>query len=343
LNLVGGLEFPGTTQLPTNNVWNPNNGNVAPRFGFAYSPSKDTVLRGGFGLFTAPIDGAGFNQPAMPGSGFQASTTWVGTLDGVTPLTAMANPFPNGFVLPTGNTLGLATALGQSVSAMDRHRPSSYVQQWNLDLQQRLPYNILFDLAYTGNHGIHLYANSVIDQLPDNYLSLGTQLLTQVANPFYGAISSGPLSGPTVAKSQLLLPYPQFAQVNLGNGSTYGASSYNALFLKIERRFSHGFGILGCYTWSKLMDNIPGTVTGFAGGTTFQDFSGPQDYYNLKAERSLATFDIPQSLAVNGILELPYNVLQRRLSSNLRAPSLLGGAAAHNSRCAPKPLFASSD
>ena len=161
-----------------------------------------------------------------------------------------------------------------------------------------------------------MYANSVIDQLPDQYLSRGLQLLGQVSNPFYGSISSGPLSGPTVAASQLLLPYPQFTQVNLGNGSAFGASSYNALFLKVERQFSKGFGILGSYTWSKLMDNIPGTPTGFAGGATFQDFSGPQDYYNLKAERSLATFDLTQSVAINGVWEQPFGREHRLAHDN---------------------------
>ena len=325
LTLVGGLEFPGTTALKTNTVWNSNNGNFAPRVGFAYSMLQNTVIRGGFGIFLAPIDGTGFNQPALPGSGFQTQTPWVGTLDGVTPLTTMDNPFPNGYVFPSGTTLGLATQLGQSVSAWDRNRPASYVQQWNLDVQHRLPGDTLLDLAYTGNHAIHLYSNRQIDQLPDKYLSLGSQLNDQVANPFYGQISTGILSGPTVAESQLLLPYPQFQGVTLGNGSTWGASSYNAMYLKVERHFANGFSILGAYTWEKLMDNITATVTGMAGGSSIQDYSQPQDYYNLKAERSLATFNTPQSLAINGVWELPFGRGKRFLNEGGMANYLAGG------------------
>jgi hypothetical protein len=325
LNLVGGIEFPGTSAVPSNTVWNANKGRLAPRTGFAYAMREDTVLRGGFGLSTAPIDGAGFNQPAMPGTGFQATTPWVGTLDGVTPLATMDNPWPNGYVFPTGNTLGLATELGQSVAGWDRTRPASYVEQWNLDLQQRLPKDILLDIAYTGNHGLHLYANTNIDQLPDRYLSLGGALNGQVANPFYPQISSGVLSGPTVAQSQLLLPYPQFAGVTIGNDSTWGASSYNALYLKVERRFANGFSVLGAYTWQKLMDNIPASVTGTAGGVSIQDGSGPQDWYNLKAERSLATFNTPQSLSMTGILELPFGRGKRFLNQSRAMDYAVGG------------------
>ena len=77
--------------------------------------------------------------------------------------------------MPTGSSQGLATQLGQSVVGMDRHRPISYAEEWNLDLQQSLPGNILFDIAYAGSHGIHLYGDFNPDQLPDQYLSLGSQ------------------------------------------------------------------------------------------------------------------------------------------------------------------------
>jgi hypothetical protein len=322
--LTGGLVFPGST-ISTNNLWNANQGNIAPRFGFAYHAFENTVLRGGFGLFTASIDGAGFNQYAMPSSGFQGSTPWVATLDGVTPLNTMANPFPTGFVLPTGSSLGLATQLGQSITAMDRNRPSSYAEQWNLDLQQVFPHDILFDVAYTGNHGIHLFADRFIDQLPDQYLSLGNQLLNQVPNPFYGKIASGPLSSPTVSMSQLLLPYPQFSNIILGNGSTYGMSSYNAMYLKVERRFANGFSVLGSFTWAKLMDNIPSTETGFPGGANEYDYFNAQNWNNLKAERSLATFDTPLALSISGLLELPFGHNKMFFNQSRIANWFIGG------------------
>lgn len=144
-----------------------------------------------------------------------------------------------------------------------------------------------------------------------------------VTNPFYGKIATGALSGPTVAQSQLLLPYPQFTGVTLGAGSFFGASVYNALELKVERRFANGFSILGSYTWSKLMDNVPPTTTGFPGGS----FAGgsTQDWDNLRAEWALATFDTPNYLAINGIYELPFGKDRKWFNQNRAANYLIGG------------------
>ena len=126
-----------------------------------------------------------------------------------------------------------------------------------------------------------------------------------------------------MAQSQLLLPYPQFTGVTLGNGSFYGASNYNSLQLKVERRFANGFSILGSYTWSKLLDNVAPTGTGFPGGT----FAGgaTQDWDNLAAEWSLATFDTPNYLAINGILDLPFGKDRKWFHQNNFANYLIGG------------------
>ena len=301
--LTGGLEFPGANGLPRSE-FNPYRKEIAPRLGFAFAADPKTVLRGGYGIFFAPLNGAGFNGLAVPNTGFTASTPWISTLNGITPLNTLSNPFPQGFVLPTGSSQGLATQLGQGVVGMDRHRPVSYAEEWNLDIQRTLPGNVLFDVAYAGSHGIHLYYDFNPDQLPDQYLALGSKIIQQVPNPFYGKIATGGLSFPTVAAGQLLRPFPQFESVLLGNSSFWGASSYDSLQVKLDKRYSNGFNFLVAYTWSKLMDNMPASETGFPGGS----FGGtyPQDWDNLRAEWSVSSFDTPQYLAINGIYELPF-------------------------------------
>jgi Carboxypeptidase regulatory-like domain len=321
--LVGGLDFPGTNGLSRYHFNPDKRTGVQPRLGFAYQVSQSTALRGGFGLFMGSVAGNGYNGNAVPSTGFLGSTTWTTSLNGVNPLNRLSNPFPTGFTFATGSSLGLATDLGQSVVAMDRTRRTSYAEQWNVDLQHSLPKRVLLDIAYAGSHGTHLYGDYNADQLPDQYLSLGTQLNAQVTNPFHGKITTGGLSGPTVAQSQLLLPYPQFTSVTLGNGSFYGASNYNALQVKVERRFANGFSILGSYTRSKLLDNVAPTTTGFPGGTFA---GGPmQDWYNLAAEWSLATFDTPNYLAINGILDLPFGKDRKWFHQNGFANYLIGG------------------
>ncbi|HZY61865.1 MAG TPA: carboxypeptidase regulatory-like domain-containing protein [Edaphobacter sp.] len=323
MHLVGGLSFPGVNGL-SRYQFNPDKRTgIQPRLGFSYGIGNSMVVRGGFGIFMGPTVGSGYNNNGVPNTGFIGSTPWVTTLDGVHPLNLLRNPYPQGFIYATGSSQGLATDLGQSVVGMDRNRRTAYSEQWDFDVQRTLPKDVLVDLAYAGSHGVHLYGDYNANQLPDQYLSMGSQLLTQVPNPFYGHITTGALSGPTVARSQLLLPYPQFTGVTLGNGSSYGASVYNSLQLKVERRFSNGFSILGSYTWSKLMDNVGATTTGFPGGT----FAGGavQDWDNLRAEWSLATFDTPNYLAINGIYELPFGKGRRWAHSSRFADYLIGG------------------
>ena len=322
--LTGGLEFPGVNGV-SRSEFNPFRKEIVPRLGLAYSPSARTTVRGGYGIFFAPLGGAGFNGYSVPNTGYVATTNWIGTLDGVTPLNTLSNPFPQGFVFPTGSAQGLATQLGQSVVGIQRNRPVSYSQQWNLDIQQELGAGFLFDIAYAGGHGVHLYGDYNPDQLPDQYLSMGASLNNQVANPFYGnpLISSGGLSSPTVAKSQLLRPFPQYQAVTLGNGSFFGASLYDALQVKLVRRFQNGFSVQASYTWSKLMDNIPASETGFPGGSF--GGTGIQDWDNLRAEWAVASFDTPQYFTLNAIYELPFGHGKQFFNSSKVANVLVGG------------------
>ncbi|HET6217164.1 MAG TPA: TonB-dependent receptor [Acidobacteriaceae bacterium] len=320
--LVGGLEFPGVGGVPRSE-FNPFRKEFVPRLGFAYAPNSRTTVRGGYGIFFAPLGGAGFNGNSVPNTGYVATTNWIGTLDGVTPLNTLSNPFPQGFVFPTGSSQGLATQLGQSVVGILRNRPVSYSQQWNFDIQQELGAGLLFDIAYAGGHGVHLYGDYNPDQLPDQYLSIGGDLNTQVANPFAGQVSSGGLSNATVAKSQLLRPFPQFTGVTLGNSSFFGASLYDALQVKLVRRFQNGFSLQASYTWSKLMDNLPASETGFPGGSF--GGTGIQDWDNLRAEWAVASFDTPQYFTLNAIYELPFGKGKQFLNQNKIANYFVGG------------------
>lgn len=321
--LVGGMEFPGVNGI-SRYQFNPDKKTgLQPRVGFAYNAGMSTAIRGGYGIFMAPVVGGGFNGNSVPNTGFLGSTTWVNSLNGVNPQNLLSNPFPTGFTYATGSSQGLATDLGQSVVAMSRTRRTSYAEQWNVDVQHTFPMHLLVDVAYAGSHGVHLYGDYDANQLPDRYLSLGSQLISQVGNPFQGHISSGALSGPTVAESQLLLPYPQFTGVTLGDGSFYGASFYNSLQAKVERRFTNGFGVLVSYTLSKLMDNVGATETGFPGGT--YSGGGIQDWDDLRTAWALGSFDTRNYLAVNGTYDLPFGKKERWLNSNSVANYFIGG------------------
>lgn len=321
--LRGGLQFPGVNGLPTGQFQNNRTG-FAPRGGFAYSPDQKTVVRGGFGIYYGPTNGAAFAGNMSPYTGFSASTAWTSTVNGVTPVNLLNNPFPDGFQRAPGSSEGLLTLLGQSLETMDRARLNLYAEQWNFGIERTLPGSFLLSVAYAGSHGVHLYSPVNYNQLPDQYLSLGNALLSLVPNPYYGLISSGPLSTPTVQQSQLLRPYPQFETITAESNS-YGNSIYHSLQLKVERRFSHGFGMLLSYTYSKLIDDVlpSDTYSGFPG----ENFSAGyiQDSDNRRADRSVASFDTPNYLTVNGNWDLPFGKGQAFLNRGGWTGALLGG------------------
>jgi Carboxypeptidase regulatory-like domain len=298
LNLKGVLTFVGVNGASRFNG-NPDRNNVSPRFGFAYKLGSKTVLRGGGGIFYGSTTGVGTGSAGFGSTGFTIVTNQVTSLNGVTPLTFLSNPFPNGLNQPTGSKLGPATGLGQSITFSDLGDVVQYSEQWNFNIQHELPGAVLLEVGYAGSHGLKLPGNLTLNQLPDSALALGNSLRDLLPNPFYGQISSGILSNPTVSRAQLLRPFPQFDGVSAVN-STWGSSIYHALEIKVERRYSKGLTITGSYTRSKLIDYDIGAFAGETlGGSVIQDWQ------NLRSSRSVSTLDQPNRFIANSVYELP--------------------------------------
>jgi len=299
LQLRGALSFPGTGGLSRLQA-EPDRNNFAPRVGFAYKMGAKTVVRSGGGLFFASNTGIGTGSAVFGVSGFEASTSMVTSLDGVTPLNYLRDPFPTGINRVTGSSLGPATLLGQNIAFFDRGNRIPYSQQWNLNIQRELGWGMLFDVGYAGSHGLKFPQTRTMNQLPDSALALGSELRTLVPNPFAAQITTGPLAQSTVSRAQLLRPYPHFGNVS-SNLATWANSVYHALQAKFEKRTSHGLTFLASYTFSKLMDYATGTWNGeeLGGG-------GIQNWNNLRDERSIAELDQKHRFIVNAVYELPF-------------------------------------
>ena len=124
-----------------------------------------------------------------------------------------------------------------------------------LNLEHEFAEGFMVEVAYAGSHGVHLpNGTQTLNQLPLQYMSLGTDLQTQVKNPFYGLISQGTLASATVAKGQLLRPYPQYTGFGMV-APTNGNSIYHSLQVKVEKRFRTGGTFLLAYTNAKLISD----------------------------------------------------------------------------------------
>src|SRR5260370_38814406 len=207
--------------------------NFGPRLGFAYRAPKEFVIRGGCGTannadYEGPVPfaltnvfglNASFNPPD---GGFTPAFQFSGGL----PVIAR-EPLTPGFG---------AVKIGQSPRlSPDYFQPNQingYAQQWNLSVQKELFSNLLLETSYVANVGHHLGGPDVnINVIP---------------------LVNG--RGPA-AQSQTLRPFPQFNNVTL-KSPPLGNSTYHALNLKAEKRYSNGLNFLANYTWSKFIDDL---------------------------------------------------------------------------------------
>src|SRR5581483_4760885 len=272
-----------------------------PRVGFACQPARNTVLRGGFGIFYAPtLRGAG---ATVGSTGYGATTNYAGSPDGLTPAVYLSNPFPNGVNLSSGNSLGLLTGVGSSFETpMMGDDKVPYTISWNFGVQRQLPFGILVDANYVGNHGVHLNMagenNLNLNQLTPDIISLGTKLQQSVPNPFYRLITTGPEAAATVPLAYLLTAFPQFTEVD----NMYppgGYSEYEAFQLKVQKRFSHGLNWLLTFTGQKTIDDF--SILSNVGNNT----GGIQNIYNGRGERSVSSNDRSRRLVISGTYQLP--------------------------------------
>jgi hypothetical protein len=225
---------------------NQNYKNFGPRLGFAYDLDKqsNTVIRGGYGLFYFLDRGGISNQLAQnePFSGenqYNFSNGYRITLSGEGPMgtgnTGGLNWLQSTGALPLGTqSINLTNPQNISVLADLPNNPTSYMEQWNLQMQREIAGNIVLSVAYVGAGGHHLV----------DYYNRNNQLFDQPAGTRF---------------------YPDLGSVTVEEAR--GNSIYNGLQAELQRRFSHGLQFTASYTYSKTIDNGGGAF-----GSGPQDF-----------------------------------------------------------------------
>ncbi len=259
-NARGGVEFATDQRQTIYDTYKPN---FSPRFGLSWQPDKlkNTVIRGGVGLYVGTFGTFGIQQP-----GFSRQTDLVAADGGVflRPAATLANPYPNGILQPVGSSLGFDTFLGQSVRYVDRKLGSPQTWRWNFNIQRTLSDNTVLEVGYMGSSAIRIPETRDLNFVPNQFLStsptrdqaLITQLTTPIANPFRGLLPGTGLNGNTTNQENMLRAFPQFS----GNGGVSveaqvnGYSNFHMFMMRVEKRFSNGLQFLANYQWSKMLE-----------------------------------------------------------------------------------------
>src|SRR4029078_7286933 len=105
--LVGGYQY---VDGDNRHIWDADNNNFQPRFGFTYKLSDRSLVRGGVGLYVAPFQIAGVPGLGSPIDqfGFSRTTPVTVSIDnGLSFVGDLAHPVLGGQLLePIGSTLG---------------------------------------------------------------------------------------------------------------------------------------------------------------------------------------------------------------------------------------------
>jgi hypothetical protein len=246
----------------------------APRFGFAYSPLKDSRLsiRGGYGIFydqqVEPIlvqrqaNGAPFNV-GIGVNGVQFANPFAAVGDPI--YTLKLPPGPDSvFNLPIGPTVFNPNFL------------PSYIQQWNFTVEEQLMKDLLLRVSYVGTKGTRLISTRALN--PAIYTPGNSTLANTNARRMFA---------------------PQYSRIGYNNSDAL--SIYHALQWTLERRFAHGVQFNINYAWSHAIDEGSSTLQG-------ADCCGsdiPQNPLNLRADRASTAFDIRHRFVASGIWDIP--------------------------------------
>lgn len=273
--------------------------NFAPRVGVAFQPSESFVMRSGYGMTW--IEQAGITTPFTTPLFPFIQTLGQQTLDNINPAFVLANG-PTVRVQPPNADSGL----GQGVFGVQRTNGSGYAQQWNFMLQKTFGADWSLEAGYLGSKLTRLGVPDVnLNQLSAEQLTLGAQLTQQVANPYFGQIPGNPsLGAATIARGQLLRPFPRFTTVALYRNNI-GHSTYHSFQSRLEKRFSRGLTFTAAYTFSRLIDDAGAVFDSAVLTGPVANFQAA-DSFNKRLEKDVSTGNVPHVFTAGLVYELPF-------------------------------------
>lgn len=264
---------------------NPNLGDWAPRVGFALAITDSIALRGGFG--TAFVHywraGSGNNIAINAPFALYVSVSNPSMADAGLGSTSGYRRLSQGFPNDLATNFSAGT---DNIDYIPPHTKDGYAESWFLSIQKTLHRNILFDLAYVANHGVHLQG-------------------------FINANQKNPSNG-------FARPYPNWGgylynTTTFNNGDITEAlnefhSTYNALQARYEQRMVGGLTLLNSFSWQHALDNASSTLDA--------NTPCPQDGDNIEADYGQSDYNLPIANITTLVYELPFGHGRQFLNSS---------------------------
>ena len=275
---------------------NPDLGDFGPRAGLAYSIDAKTVIRSGYGISYEHFNRSGrenllaYNGPYVVNSLVNQTPSQPlctgDQFNGCFRTTMMG--YPAGFTSPAN--FNTATA---NIHYIPKDTKSTYVQSWHFTVQRELVRDLVLDVGYVGNRGVHVYQladyNQAVPNLPGQNLSLAARR-----------------------------PVQNFGIVQIAFNECN--SNYNSLQAKLEKRFSKGLSLLNSFAWSKSIDISPSNMETGNGSNYYMNFRNWDSY------KAISDYDQPFQNTTSLVWDVPAGK-GRRFGSGMPglADAVLGG------------------
>ena len=283
-----------TAACPANPaLYNADYRNFDPRVSFAWAPGifhGKTVVRSGFGIYHGAAQNDDLNA-GLESDRYTAFATFDPSSNGTPLLPAYQQTNPDLSSLPI--------TPAQQPRALQRHgRRDLYVETWGLTIDRELPSNFLASAQYLGSRGVRLFSRGGVNfcaTQPQGTDASGNIICTRTLDQYY---PGGDPYGSVDYKSDI------------------GSSTYDALLLSLERRFSNGVSFQSRYTWSHSIND------GSVGGG---ESNGPENVNCLACDKGPSVFDVRNNITVNTVYELPFGPGKALLNDTGILGKIVGG------------------